>query len=212
MAQVDQFSVREDGGLSGMIGGESVLVGSPAFMNLMGIRPPQNLTAGSAICTAIGGELVGVFTIEYIPVTSVQDALVTLLRGKTQAVFAVRDFNITPQMVAQLFLMPTSNFNFPLYRDRYRMTAPHDPDARLAAIITRNGMLPLVTAAESGRKLYNTCRLNTILALVGTVLGMLIMFLLCRVGAFDTASAGNMLTFMLLWALPAVILSIGQNH
>lgn len=211
-APVEQFKCHEGGGLSGIVGGERVLVGSAGFMNLMGIRLPQNLNPKNAICTAISEELVGVFTVEYIPVTSVQDALVTLLRGRTQAVFALRDFNITPLMIRQLFRMPTDNFNFPPFRDRYRLAgAAARRDAPPAAVITRNGMLPLVDAAESGRKLYTTCRINTILSLVGTALGMFIMFLLCRVGAFDTATAGNVLTFMLLWALPEVILSIGQN-
>jgi hypothetical protein len=73
-------------------------------------------------------------------------------------------------------------------------------------------MLPLVDAAETGRRLYTTCRINTVLALVGTAVGMFILFLLCRAGSFDTANAGNVLSFMLLWALPAVILSLGQNR
>ncbi|MBR2716873.1 MAG: hypothetical protein IKD79_03960, partial [Oscillospiraceae bacterium] len=110
---VDQFLIHEGGGLSGIVGGEKILVGSAGFMNLMGIRLPQNLQSRNAICTAISDELVGVFVIEYIPVTSVQEALVTLLRGRTQTVFAIRDFNITPLMIRNLFRMPTENFNFP---------------------------------------------------------------------------------------------------
>jgi hypothetical protein len=211
MVDVEQFVCHEGGGLSGMVGSEHILVGSAGFMNLMGIRLPRNLDPQNAICTAIEGELVGVFTVEYIPTRSVQDALVILLRSKTQAVFALRDFNITPLMLRDLFQMPTDNFNFPSFRERYRMTIPQ-ASAPLDAILTRSGMMPMVEAAESGRKLYNTCRLNTILSLVGTCLGLFIMFLLCRAGSFDTATAGNVLTFMLLWALPAVILSIGQNR
>jgi hypothetical protein len=211
LVDVEQFKCHEGGGLSGMVGGERILVGSAGFMNLMGIRLPQNLNPKNAICTAIEGELVGVFTVEYIPTTSVQDALVILLRSKTQAVFALRDFNITPLMIRQLFRMPTDNFNFPPFRDRYRMTIPQ-ASSQLSAILTRNGMLPMVEAAESGRKLYNTCRLNAILSLVGTGLGLFIMFLLCRAGSYDTATAGNVLSYMLLWALPPVILSIGQNR
>jgi hypothetical protein len=213
MVAVEQFKCHEGGGLSGMVDGDRILVGSAGFMNLMSIRLPQNLNSKNAICTAIEGELVGVFTVEYIPTTSVQDALVTLLRGKTQAVFALRDFNITPLMIRHLFRMPTDNFNFPPFRERYRMAAAAaSRDTPLSAIVTRNGMLPMVDAAESGRKLYNTCRLNTILSLAGTAVGLFIMFLLCRAGAFDTANAGNVLSFMLLWALPALILSIGQNR
>ncbi len=213
LPEVEQFRCHEGGGLSGIADGDRVLVGSAGFMNLMGIRLPQNLTAKNSICTAIGDELVGVFVIDYIPVTSVQDALVTLLRGRTQAIFAIRDFNITPLMIRQLFRVPTDNFHFPAFRDRYRIAAEAArTDAPIDAVITRNGVLPLADAAEAGRKLYNTARLSTILSLVGTAVGMVIMFLLCRVASFETASAGNMLSFMLLWALPVAILSVGQNR
>ena len=210
--RAENFVAHEGGGLSGLIHGEKVLVGSAGFMNLMGIRLPMNLQSRNAICTAIGGELQGVFVVDYIPVTSVQDALVTLLRGKTQAIFAIRDFNITPRMIAQLFRMPTDSFTFPPFRERYRMGSIGDSAAPLNAVITRKGMLPLVEAAETGRKAYSTCRISTILSLAGTVIGMIIMFLLCRAGSFDTASAGNVLSFMLLWALPAVFLSVGLNR
>lgn len=210
---VDEFSVHEGGGLSGIVGGETVLVGSAGFMNLMGIRLPQNLQAKNSICTAISGELVAVFVIDYIPVTSVQDALVSLMRGRTQTVFAIRDFNITPRMISRLFRMPTDNFNFPTFRERYRMSgASGGADSPISAVITRSGMLPLVEAAEAGRKVHNITRAGTIIDLVGSIIGMLIMFLLCRAGSFDTAGIGNVLSFMLLWALPVAILSFGQNR
>ena len=209
---VDEFTCHEGGGLSGLIGGEQVFVGSAGFMNLMGIRLPQNLQARNSICTAIGSELVGVFVLDYIPVTSVQEALVTLMRGKTQTVFAIRDFNITPRMIGKLFRLPTDNFNFPSFRERYRYAEETADDAPIDAVISRAGMLPMVETAEAARKAYNTCRVSSILSLIGAGIGMIIMFLLCRVGSFDTASAGNVLTFMFLWALPVIILSLGQNR
>ncbi|MGM9615118.1 MAG: hypothetical protein ACI3W7_06315 [Oscillospiraceae bacterium] len=210
---VDEFTIHEGGGLSGIVGGENVLVGSAGFMNLKGIRLPQNLQANNSICCAISQELVGVFVLDYIPVTSVQDALVTLMRGRTQTVFAIRDFNINPRMISRLFRLPTEKFNFPPFRERCRMhDVSADGNAPIAAVITRSGMLPLVEAAESGRKVYNTTRIGTIIDLAGSIIGMLIMFLLCRAGTFNTASVGNVLSFMFLWALPVAILSLGQNR
>ncbi len=209
----EEFRCHEGGGLSARVGGEQVLVGSVGFMNLMGIRLPQNMTVKNAVCTAISGELVGVFTLEYIPVSSVQEALVTLLQGRTQPVFAIRDFNITPLMIRQLFRMPTDNFNFPTFRDRYRLAnSAVNTTSPVAAVLSRGGMGPLVDAAESGRKLYSTCRIGTILSLTGTAVGLITMFLLCRAGAFDTANAGNVLSYMFLWALPVVFLAYGQSR
>lgn len=200
-----EYSVHESGGLSGVVNGEHVDVGPARFMNLQGIRLPRNLPAKNAVCIAISGELVGVFQIEYTPFTSVQDALVILLRGRFAPLFAVRDFNITPKMVHDLFKLPSTNFHFPSYRARSRIRLEAGSPAD--AVITRKGMLPYVESAEAGRRLYSTSRIVTILSLIGSSIGMVILFLLCRTAAFDTASVGNALSFMLLWALPAVILS-----
>ena len=211
--QVDDYQCHEGGGLSATIDGETVLVGSASYMLLMGIHLPQNLDAKNSICTAIMGELVGVFAMDYIPVTSVQDALVTLLRGKTRAIFAIRDFNITPLMLRQLFRIPTDRFNFPSFRERYRIAgAAAREDSPASAVIARGGMLPMVDAAEAGRRLHSACRIGTLISLAGSLLGMLILFLLFRVGSYETVSAGNILAYMLLWALPVIILSIGQNR
>ena len=213
LVKPQEFRCHEGGGLSARVADEEVLVGSAGFMNLMGIRLPQNMQVKNAVCTAISGELVGVFNLEYIPVSSVQDALVTLLQGRTQPIFAIRDFNITPLMIRQLFRMPTDNFNFPTFRDRYNIAASAaDTDSPVSAILARGGMGPMVDAAEAGRKLYSICRTSTVISLVGTAAGLIIMFLLCRAGSYDTATAGNVLSYMLLWSLPVAILSLGQSR
>ncbi len=211
--RADEFRCHEGGGLSARVNGEQVLVGTAGFMNLMGIRLPRNMVVRNAVCTAISGELVGVFTLEYTPVSSVQDALVTLLQGRTQPVFAIRDFNITPLMIRQLFRMPTDNFNFPTFRDRYRIAASAaGVNSPVAAVLSRPGMGPMVDAAEAGRKLYGVCRIGTVISLVGTAIGMVTMFLLFRSGSFDTATAGNVLSYMFLWALPVWLLAFGQTR
>ncbi len=210
---VDEFTCHEGGGLSGLVDGARVLTGSLGFMNLMGIRLPRNLQTKNTICTAIEGELVGVFAIEYIPVSSVQEALVTLLRSRTETIFAIRDFNITPYMIRQLFRVPTDSFTFPSFRDRFGITADGaDGDRPIDAVFNRSGMLPMIEATEAGRRLFAASRTGTILSLVSAAVGMIIMFLLCSAGAYGTASTGNVLSFMVLWTLPVLILGWGQSR
>lgn len=214
LVDIGPYSCHEGGGLSAVIRDEQLLVGSANYMTLMGIHLPSNMEARNSICTAINGELVAVFTMEYTPVTSVQDALVTLLRGRIQGIFAIRDFNITPLMLRQLFRIPTENLAFPSFRERYRMAAAAvtGKTGPACAVIARSGMMPLVETAETGRRLHNTCRLGTIISLIGTLLGIFILFLLFRTGSYDTVSAGNVLSYMLLWALPVVILAMGHSR
>ena len=213
ISRIENFAPHDGGGMTAMVNGESVYVGSAGFMNLMGIRVPQKLASKSAVFSAINGSLVGIFNINYKPVASVQDALALLLRSRREPIFAIRDFNITPLMIKKKFRMPTDVFEFPTYTERYRISGAEPGEtSRIAAVVTREGMGPLVDAAERGRRLYSAARAGTAISVAGTVIGGIMMFLLCWLGAFDSATAANALIFMLLWLLPTAVISWGLQR
>jgi len=213
LLHLEDFNVHEGGGLTATIGGDRVLVGSSGFMNLMGVRLPHNLMSKTAIFTAINSHLAGVFNINYTPVTSVQDALVSLLHGRGEPLFAVRDFNITPLMIRQKFKMPTESFNFPSYARRYEVSAAQPgEDSQIVAVLSRLGLGPLAGAAEKGRRLCRAVKLCTALSIAGSLVGMVLLFFLCRSGSFDAASAGNALSFMFLWLAPLGIVDFGLRR
>jgi hypothetical protein len=204
--RVENFEPHDGGGITAMGNGERVCVGHTGFMNLMGVRLPQKLATRTSVYTAINGALVGIFSIDYHPVSSVQDALVLLLRSNLQPIFAIRDFNITPLLLKNKFRMPTDAFQFPPYAERYRISGAEPDNGNLAAVIAREGMGPLVDVAERGRRLYRGVRAAAALSAVCSVLGLLLMFLLCWMGAFDAASASNAITFLLLWLIPLAVI------
>ena len=211
--RVENFEPHDGEGMSAIVNGESVLVGSTGFMNLMGIRLPQKLTTRNSVYTAINGVLVGIFVINYKPVSSVQDALALLLHSNMEPIFATRDFNLTPRMIRQKFRLPTDSFKFPSYTERFRISgAEPERDSRVAAVIAREGMGPLVDAAERGRRAYNGVRAAAIFSAVGSVLGLLILFMLCWAGAFDSATASNVITFMLLWLIPLAVIVVALRR
>lgn len=211
--RVEHFQPHDGGGMTAMVNGENVYVGNTGFMNLMGIRVPQKLSTKSSVFTAINGSLVGIFTINYKPVSSVQEALALLLRSNREPIFAIRDFNITPMMIKKKFRMPTDIFEFPPYSERYRISgAEPDENSKIAAVISREGMGPLVDAADRGRRLYGAVRAGTAISAAGSILGLVLMFLLCWAGAFDSATASNVLIFMLLWLIPSVVISWGLQR
>ena len=182
-------------------------------MNLMGIRLPQKLSTRSSLFTAINGSLVGIFYIEYKPVSSVQDALVLLLHSNLEPIFAIRDFNITPLMIKSKFRMPTDSFKFPAYAERYRISgAQPDHGSRVAAVLAREGMGPLVDVADRGRRLHLGVRAATIISAAGSIFGLVMMFLLCWLGAFDSATVSNVITFMLLWLIPIALIIAGMHR
>ena len=213
ISRVENFEPHDGGGMTAMVDGSSVAIGNTGFMNLIGVRVPQKLSTHNAVCTAINGALVAIFMVNYRATGGVQEALVTLLHSNLEPIFALRDFNITPQMLKKKFRLPADNFKFPSYSERFRISgAEPDASSRVAAAIAREGMEPLVDAAERGRRLYGAIRIGTLIAAVGCVFGLLMMFLLSWTKAFDVSTASNVITFMLLWLIPSVVITWGVNR
>ena len=212
LMDVEDFAVREGGGYSATIDGYSILVGSAGFMKLMGVRIPPKMEADTAIYTAVHGDLAASFLMEYTPTANVQNALVALLRGRTRAVFALQNFCITPRVLGRMFRLSTDRLTIPSFEARCRLARETTCPNTAAALYTIGGLMSAVDLAETGRRLHSACRISTIITLASSVLGMLILFLLFQAGASGPASAGNLVLYMVLWALPVAILSVGQSR
>ncbi len=213
IGRVENYEPHDGGGMTAMVDGDSVAVGNTGFMNLIGVRVPRKLSTHNAICTAVNGALVGIFMVNSRATGGVQEALVTLLHSNLEPIFALRDFNITPQMLKNKFRLPSDNFKFPSYSERFRISgAEPDKASRVAAAIAREGMEPLVDAAERGRRLYGAIRISTLIAAAGCVFGLLMMFLLSWTKAFDVSTSSNVITFMLLWLIPSAVITWGVNR
>ena len=207
LIRVEEFACFE-GGIGGNIRGETVIAGSAAFMNLMGIRIPASINVKNAIYTAVNKKLIAVFTINYVPVKSVQNALFSVLRYRVKLFFAMRDFTITPVMLEQKFKVPVDAVEYIPIQDSYDIsdTTKHE-GKRVSAILTREGLGPFVEAITAGRRLRSTALISTIFSLVSAVIGMLLMFIICWSGAFTSASAGNLLLYMLAMLLGSLLIS-----
>lgn len=210
---VDDFSYYDGGGLQGMIKGERVLVGTAGFMHLMGVRLPDTLQVQDAVYMAVGYKLQAVFPMEYRPANSVRGGLSKLLCSRLIPLFAVRDFNITPLLLQKRFHVDTGKLVFPAFPDRHRISEMDLPDhAEPIAVLTREGLGPMVDAARGGRRLHRVTQLGTIFSVACSIVAMVIMSFLCFSGAYDAASAGNLLTYMLLWLVPVFVLSWSVNR
>lgn len=209
---VSEFRCHEAGGLTAMIDGAEVLVGSSTFMKLMSIHLPQKLSSKNSVFLAINSRLVAIITINYKAVVSVQRGLATLLQSKGDTVFASRDFNITPLLVSQKFKMPTERLNFPTYADRYRITDPQtDWVGPRAAVIKRKTLFPFADLVSKAKKLYSSICLAVGFSVLSAFAGVILMFFLCATAAFGSATPGNLLFFMLLWLVPTVVFSLGMT-
>lgn len=210
---VEEFTCNASGGLIALVNGEEVLVGDSGFMSLKGVHLPQKLNSKNAVFVSINGVFVAIFTIKYVAVTSVQNALFSLLHSSLEPIFAVRDFNITPLMIRQMFKMSTDGFDFPAYSKRYAMSAAEPGEyTQIAGIVSRDGLGPFVSISSLGKRLYTAVQICVFLALLCAVIGIVMMFVLCAMGAFDSATVGNLLTYLLLWLVPVILLNFGLRR
>ena len=202
---VEAFSVHESGGLTAMIDGEDVYCGNAAFMRLMGVVLPEKYVLNNGVYIAVAGVICGVFEMEYTASDAVKSALEELVGSDRHAIFAVRDFNITPSMLSVKFDIPTDGFDFPPYSERYAISGAEPSEAsKPAALISREGLSALVSLADHGKMLFSRIRLSVMLSVVSAVVGMLVMFILSLSALPSVVTA---LSYLLAWLLITVILS-----
>ena len=201
---IDQISCHESGGLVALINGEEVYCGSSGFMQLMGVRLPNKLALKDCVYVAAGKVLCGIFEMRYTARRDVKEALASIFRTDRHPIFAVRDFNVTPQMISRKFDIPTDGFDFPAFTERYEISAAKPSDiSKPAAIVAHEGLGALVQLADRGRLLCNVIRVSVLLSIICAVLGMIIMFIKMSAA---TASVAGLLIYMLIWLIPEIAL------
>lgn len=206
LKKIENFEYLPGGGMKGIIDSRVILCGSSDLMQLMNVRIPFRLVNRTSVLLAVDGVLYGIFNMKYTADPKVRRALVGLMRSNRHPIFAIRDFNVTPEMLRGCFDVATDGYDFPPYVERFRMSAAEpSEDSKVAAVVCREGLGPLTHMADTGRSMYVTVRLNLLLSLLCTGLGMLTVFIKL-VGA-GTVGVGFLFWFMVLWAVPVVILS-----
>jgi len=206
--KVEDFACHE-GGIGALIRGERVATGSGAFMNLIGVRVPDDTNMKNAVYTAVNGSLIAMFTVDYTPINSVQSALISILKWRIKLFFAVRDFNVTPLMLEQKFRVSLEGIEYIQTRDSYSISDSFSgKGGRMAAILTREGLGPFAEAVTGGRLLKSSALFATIVSVISAAIGVLIMFYMCWSGAYLSARPGNLLLFMLSM-LAAVLVVCG---
>ncbi len=207
MRRVENFEYLAGGGMKGIIDGEVILCGNTDLMRLMNVRVPFRLVSKTTVLLAVDGLLYGIFNMTYTAEPQVRQALVSLVRSNRHPIFAIRDFNVTPEMLHLSFDVATDGYDFPPYVERYAISeAKPAEDSKISAVVCREGLGALTHLADTGRSMYVATRLNLLITLLAAALGMLSVFIkFLTVGA---VGSGFLLVFMLLWALPVAVISV----
>ena len=204
LLRVENFRCHEGGGLIAMVDGVEVYCGSASFMHLMGVHLPDMFKIKNCVYVSEGDTICGMFQMEYTPVDSVRDALYMLMRSDRHPVFAVRDFNITPQLLSVKYDIPTDGFDFPSFAQRYEISGAEPSEAsKPAALVSRDGLGAFVHLAEHAKGLYTRVRVSVMLSVMSTVIGMIVMFVLSLTGQMTVTAA---LSFLLAWLIPVLVI------
>ena len=205
--RVEDFDCGTEGGVSAFIGQEQVLVGTGAYMNLMGIRVPGSVDVAGAVYTAIDHELCGVFIVNYLPQELVQNALYRLEAGRLRPIFAIRDFNISPSMMIQKFRLEEGSISFLPPENRYQLSVEPESEGIPSALLSREGLWHYSETARGGRRLWRTTRRALLMTALGAVLGIIIVFISCARGAFASVAPLKLMLAMLLWAFATLMIA-----
>jgi len=197
LIKVEDFTCYE-GGIGALIRGERVATGSAAFMNLLGVRVPDDTNMKNAVYTAVNNRLIAMFTVDYLPINSVQGALISIMKWRIKLFLAVRDFNVTPLMLEQKFRLSLDGIEYIQTKDSYSISdSKSGTQGRMAAVLTREGLGPFAEAVTGGRLLKSAALVATVISVISAAFGVLIMFYMCWTGALGSASPGNLMLFML---------------
>jgi cation transport ATPase len=207
MRMVEDFQWLAGGGLQGRIEGTTVLCGSSDLMQLMNVKVPYRLVDRTTVLLAIDGVLYGIFKINYVGLPEIRTALQELIASNRHPIFAIRDFNITPDLLHEVFDVATDGYDFPPYGDRFRISeAKPSETSKISAVVCREGLGPLTHLADTGRSMYVAIRINLIVTAAAAVLGMLLVFV--RLIGYGELSAWLPFVIMLLDAIIVTLTSL----
>ena len=203
---VDDFCFYEEGGYSGTIRGESVLLGTASFMQKMDVRLPKDINLKTGIFLAIDRHLSAVFAVKYSPSENVDFALRIMRRCRITPILASRDPNITPALIKRKF-KTGMKMEYPELTERVALSEAEQDLGSPQALLFREGLLPYAETVAGCRRLCRAARRSEILAIISSVIGTILAFYMVFLGAYSLLTPLSLTLFLLLWTLPVLLIS-----
>ena len=211
-ARVEGLQFHEEGGISGTIRGETVMMGSIYFMRKQHIALPYDLKLQTGVFLAVDGVLGAIFVIKYQPSRNVEWALRALKRAHMPPVLAVRSGNVTPGLLKRKFGVDCK----PIYPDVSTRLALSDTIEQTGeepcALIYREGLMPLAETVIGVKRMVKAIRTSMALSYLGSIVGILLTYYLTSVASYGTLTPHYMLAYGVLWLLPTLLLSGTVKH
>ncbi len=207
--RVDTFRRYEGGGLGAEIQGDVILMGSIGFMKLMKVQMPEGTRLKQAVYLSVNGELAAVFALNYAPAAGIRSGLSAAAHtAGLLPLLATRDFMITPQFLKLRYKIAPDRVEFPTVEERARLS---EPDAgrggAQGAMLARESFEAFAAVISGARGMRGAALGSIAIAVMGGVMGMLVLFFLTFLGATLSASCWNLFLYTLLWLVPGILVT-----
>lgn len=203
---VEDFSFYEEGGYSGFIHGEAILMGTGPFLRKMGVRLPADVNLKTGVFLSVDKHLIAVFAVKYNPSENVDFALKMMRRSHILPILASRDPNITPALLRRKFNR-SIRLEYPDLSERVALSEAENDHDLPRALLLREGLLPYAETVAGSLRLCKAVRRAAALSLLGSWAGTLLSFYLVSLGAYDLLNPLALEAFLLLWTLPVLLMS-----
>lgn len=210
---VDSFACYEGGGIGGVIRDDNILIGTAAFMNLMGVRIPEDIVKNDVLFLSVNRKLAAVFSVEYKPSKAVQRSLLAMRNTKMNLLLALKDFNISPKMLQHKFKVSMDGVEYIPVNDCYRMERDDVlEETEAAGIISLGGLGAFAETVAKAAQLRQITLLNTAVSLLGSAVGLFLIFYMCWNGPISSVTSWATALFMFAMHLVTIILSNMVNR
>ena len=207
-ARVEEFC-SYPGGLSALVDGEPVAVGTLEFMKQLGIEVPKNAQIRHAVYAAVDGNLSGVFAVCY----SRSKAAAAGLRNicgypRLRPTLVTPDFMISHRFLQEILRVNAKHLLLPdpVTCSRMRSKEPAE-DATVVALLTKEGFPQRTFAVTGARAICSAQKMGALIHVLGGSLGLAAVTLLALIGAWHLITPVNLLAYCLLWMIPGWLIT-----
>lgn len=206
---VTQLRRYDTDGVGAQIGDDSVLVGTLAFMRSMGVEMPAGTRVSQAVYVAIDSTLCGVFALHYGVTRSTTEGLACLgASHRVTPIVTAGDFMITEGFLRSKFRLNITPFKIPSLPQRIELAKKVPSNRAKPCVMVQDFRFSATALSIVGSKaLCTSIRWGTAIAVLSGIMGLGIMVILAYLGATGIMSLVNLGLYLLVWAIPSLLLS-----
>ena len=202
---VKDLVFSDAGGMTGMIDGHHVMVGTASFVQRAWVKIPPDIKLRTAVFCVVDSELLAIFAVKYQVTPKADYALNLLEDNGYMPVIATRDFNVTASFIQSRFGISSADVVYPPADLRVSLSDPALELESSGLIFTYGGGDAMAEVLISCRRYRSATRLSLVFSLISSLIGLGLGTLMTFFGWAEVATPVNLLIYYLLWAVPPFV-------